>query len=121
MEPYATVEDLKAAWPSYDAGKEARARYLLSFASSAIAAMCDASRIDAAILKGVACQAVIRMMQSDGEASGVTQESWGASPYSGSVTYSNPSGDLYLTAFEKRLLGMDGDMDARFAMPGGMS
>ena len=37
-------------------------------ASSAISATCDASIIDAAILKGVACQAVIRMMQSDGKA-----------------------------------------------------
>ena len=121
MEPYATVEDLKAAWPSYDESKAARAEYLLGFASAAIAAMCDAGRVDASVLRGVTCQAVVRMMQSDGESAGVTQESWGASPYSGSVTYSNPSGDLYLTAFEKRLLGIDGDMDARFAMPGGLA
>lgn len=119
MAAYATAADLLALRPDLaDAGEE-RIGQVLSLVSAAIAAMCDADSIDPDVLELVACQASARMLQADAS-SGITQESWGASPYSGSVSYANPTGDVYLTAFERKLLGIDGaEMSAAWAMPGG--
>ena len=114
VQPFATVNDLSRAWPGYDAADEEHAEWLLEFVSAGIARQCaDAgadpeSDVDPIVLAGVTCRVVARMMQGESEAAGVTQESWGASPLSGSVTYANPTGDVYLTAFEKQLLGIDG-------------
>lgn len=55
-------------------------------------------------LRRVTCAAVIRALQS-GDMAGVTQSSQTAGPFSQSWSYSNPSGDLYLTKQEKRSLG----------------
>ncbi|AKT49902.1 hypothetical protein ADJ70_05450 [Olsenella sp. oral taxon 807] len=86
---------------------EGRARALLSAVSAAIRASCDVATVDPEVLRLVCCQATARMMQAGESGQGVTQESWAASPYSGSVSFANPSGDLFLTAFERRLLGID--------------
>lgn len=105
MDAFATLDDLVALCPQAADGNEERAGALLPLASAAIAALADTSAADEGVLKLVCCSMVARALQSGG--AGVSQESWGASPYSGSVTYANPSGDLYLTSFEKRLLGVD--------------
>lgn len=103
MEPFATVDGLRAVWP--DVTDEGRAQSLLSMVSAAIGSMCDAKAVEPDVLSLVTCQATARMMRSDA-GFGVSQESWSASPYSGSVSYANPSGDIYLTSFEKQLLGI---------------
>lgn len=121
MEPFATVDDLAAAWLGYDRDKEGAARAALSFISAALRTMCDTANIENDILKGVTCRVAIRMLKS-GDGAGVSQESWTASPFGGSVSYANPTGDIYLTAFEKTLLGISGgDMSATWVMPGGDS
>lgn len=107
MEAFATVDDLKAVWAGYDVADESRATAMLGMVSSAIGTLCDASSVDDDILRLVTCQATARAMQAGESGQGVSQQSWTASPYGGSVTYANPSGDVYLTAFEKRLLGID--------------
>lgn len=106
MAALAEVSDLARAWPGYSEEMEGRARALLAFVSAAIRSMCDLDAVDPEVAKGVACQVAARMLQSGGQP-GVSQESWTASPYGGSVSYANPAGDVYLTAFEKRLLGID--------------
>lgn len=116
MGAYAKAADLLALHPDVDAD-EARIDAALSLVSAAISALCDEQSVDADVLKLVACNSAARSLHG-GDAAGVSQASWGASPYSGSVTYANPAGDVYLTAFEKRLLGIDGaDMEAAFANP----
>lgn len=117
MAAFATRGDLLALRPDLADVDGDRAEAVLEMASAAIASLCDAEAVDADVLKMVACSAAARSLQARDDA-GVQSESWGASPFSGSVTYANPSGDLYLTAFEKRLLGVDGsDMEAAYANP----
>ena len=113
---FATVDDLRAMWPSSEPFDENRALVLLPLVSAAIGASCDAKSVDQDVLRLVTCQVTARMLTSSAGGQGVQSESWGASPYSGSVTYANPSGDVYLTAFERRLLGADSD-GACYVMP----
>ena len=122
MDAYAAAADLRALHPDVDAPDES-VDAVLSMVSSAIASLCDASAVDADVLRLVACNAAARALLSSG-GPGVQSRSWGASPYSGSVTYANPTGDVYLTSFERRLLGIEGaEMEAAWAnpVPGGWS
>lgn len=115
MAAYATAAQFRALHPDVDAADESVGA-ALSMVSAAIGALCDESSVDAEVLSLVACNAAARALMPGGP--GVQSQSWGASPFSGSVTYANPSGDVYLTAFEKRLLGIDGaDMEAAWANP----
>lgn len=59
------------------------------------------------LLKQVCCSMVIRAMSAtEADAFGASQMSMTAGPYSQSWSYSNPTGDMYLTKLEKRLLGI---------------
>lgn len=118
MAAFATVDQLRAL-PGVTVADDTAAERLLGMVSSAISSMCDTDEVAGDVLALVTCQATARMMQADGGGFGVSQESWGANPYSGSVTYANPSGDLYLTAFEKSLLGIDAP-DAGMVVPRGL-
>lgn len=103
----ATVDDLRVLYPAYTDDMQDRAVMLLDFAEASARSICVGD-IDDQILKMVVIQATIRALQAGGDTPiGVTQTSWAASPFSGSMTYSNPSGDLYFTAQEKRLLHAD--------------
>lgn len=116
--PFATAGELIALHPELADEAPSRVDAALAYVSAAIAAMCDADSIDSDVLSLVAIQASARMLQAD-DSAGVSQQSWGASPFSGSVTYANPSGDVYFTAFERKLLGIEGaDMEAAFVTPG---
>lgn len=103
---YATPEDLRAQ-PGCSGVANDVAKRFIAYVSRALDRLCDTSEVPADLLSLVTCRACARMLQSGDSAAGVQSESWGASPYSGSVTYANPTGDIYLTAFEKRLLGVD--------------
>lgn len=106
-DPLATPAELVAAFPSL-AGEEERAEALLPLVSAAVRASCDADAVDADVLRLVTIQATSRMMQAGAEAPiGAAQTSWTASPYGGSTTFANPTGDVYLTSFERKLLGAD--------------
>lgn len=123
MAQHATVDDLRALWPGPDDLDEGRAGTLLPLVSSAIDALCadggvDPSGVDPSVLRLVTCQVAIRMMVTSDDGYGVTQASWGASPYSGSASYANPTGDIYLTRTERQLLGI-GKAWAGFVTPGG--
>lgn len=103
MAAFATVDDLEARWRTLSSDERTRAGVLLDDASAMIRALCpDAD--DADVLKLVACAMVKRaMLAADAPGVKTTQET--AGPFSTSLTYSNPMGDLYLTAAEKRLIG----------------
>lgn len=58
-------------------------------------------------LKLVSCNMVIRCMRvPELDAYGITQTSMTAGSYSQSYTFSNPTGDMYMTHKERQLLGI---------------
>ena len=104
---YATVSDVEARWRDLDQNEEARAAVLLDDAAAMLdrlVAVDDADEGQAALLKMVSCDMVIRAMGAN--QAGLSQSSMTAGPYTQSWTYSNPSGDMYLTKKEKKLLGI---------------
>mgnify|MGYP002612652685 CR=1 FL=1 len=110
MAQHASVSDLRALWPEAGTLDEARAEVLLPLVSAAIDGTCasegvDPSGVDDGVLRLVTCQVATRMLATSG-GFGVTQTSWGASPFSGSESYANPTGDIYLTKTERQLLGL---------------
>ena len=123
-EPFATAEDLQDAWRPLSESEKNRAIYLLGKASRQLRAeaptldartalpLIDPDYLDREIVKDVACAMVKRVMEA--EASGLNAggpvESWQTSvgPFQDSFRYTNPTGDMYLTKAEKRLLGVGG-------------
>ena len=102
---YANISDIEARWRVLSTDEAARANALLEDAATIIDAYCDVSNYDAAMV--VSCNMVIRAMSAAQDALGVTQSSMTAGPYSQSWTYSNPSGDMYLTKAERKMLGIE--------------
>ena len=107
---FATVSDIEARWRELSADEEARASVLIDDASAILAKLVDVDATDteqAYLLKEVCCNMVIRAMGAmDADAFGATSMSMTAGPYSQSFNYGNPSGTLYLTKMEKRVLGI---------------
>lgn len=106
---FATVDDLEARWRPLTAAEQDRAEILLDDAGVFLSALVAVDPVDeeqAAILKMVSCSMVQRVMSADVDTVGVSQTSMTAGSYTQSFTYSNPSGDFYLTAMEKRMLGI---------------
>mgnify|MGYP003313527634 CR=1 FL=1 len=59
------------------------------------------------LVNTVCCNMVIRAMSAtEVDSYGASGMSMTAGPYTQSWTYSNPTGDMYITKFEKRLLGI---------------
>ena len=107
---YATIADVEARWRTLSADEQTRAEALLSDASLMLSELVEVDEEDdeqAELLKVVCCNMVIRAMSATAlDTFGVSQASVTAGPYTQSYSYSNPSGDMYLTKFEKRLLGV---------------
>lgn len=112
MPAFATVENVEERWRTLSADEKTRAGVLLDDASAMIRA--SAPGIDKRISDGdldagvpllVVCAMVKRAMLA-AEAPGVKTTQETAGPFSQSFTYANPMGDLYLTAAEKKLLGV---------------
>ena len=70
------------------------------------------------LLKIVCCNMVQRAMSTGDDVFGVTQQSITAGPYTQSLSYSNPGGDMYITKSEKRMLGISGTGKGRTLMYG---
>lgn len=107
---FATSDDLAARWRPLTEDEEEKANVLLEDAAVYLSAFVTVDAEDTqqqAALKMVSCSMVQRaMVASENDAFGVAESRISADIYSQSVTYSNPNGDLYLTASEKRLLGI---------------
>ena len=121
---YATVSDLEARWRTLTESEEARAGVLLTSASAYLTteaercgvAIDSTDEVQAENLKGVCCDMVKRVMASgvDGD---YTQTSMTAGAYSQSWTLANPSGDMYLSASERTLLGFPRRVQAFGTIP----
>lgn len=107
---YASVEDIEARWRELSADEKSRADVLLNDASAILDSLVAVDPNDcrqASVLTAVCCNMVIRAMSAtESDMFGVSQSSMTAGPYSQSTNYFNPSGDMYLTKMEKRLLGI---------------
>lgn len=108
---FADVSDLEARWHTLDESEAAKAETLLSDASAILTRLIgeiDISDTDyMQLLKQVCCNMVIRAMSAtESDSYGVDSMSMTAGVYSQSWNYNNPTGDLYLTKLEKRLLGI---------------
>lgn len=106
MGAFATVDDLAAFWREMDADEERRAGVLIGYAAAKIRSNMGQAGVDisasdgdqADLLRYVSLSMVQRAMaQGDGQ----EQNAWG-----GNIVM-NPSGDLYLSASERRDLGID--------------
>ena len=108
--PYATTADIEARWRTLSADERTRAEVLIQDASAMLDNLVDVDALDAEryqLLTTVTCNMVIRAMSATSlDTFGVSQTSVTAGPYTQSYSYANPSGDMYLTKFEKRLLGV---------------
>ncbi len=114
MDAFASVSDLEARWRPLAADEAERAEVLLMDATALISSMRGLGDADGedelaqANLTAVTCAVVRRAMDAGGGAYGVSQMSETVGPFSSSVSFANPAGDLYLTKVERRLLGIGG-------------
>ena len=113
MNTFATVDDLALRWRTISEIEKKRAETLLDDASMLICAefrkagakLDSDDPIQVSACKIVACSIVKRVMLSDFEGD-YSQETRTVGPFSSTVTFANPSGDMYLTKQERRILGL---------------
>ena len=106
---FAEVSDIEARWRDLTTTETSRADVLIDDASAILSRLVDVDPNDegqAYLLKSVCCNMVIREMSAEADMFGVSQTSMTAGPYTQSMSYASPSGDMYLTKLEKRLLGI---------------
>lgn len=116
---YADVSDLEERWRELTEDEQARAAVLLDDASAMLDAYVLVDETDkkqVQLLKIVACSMVERAMSTGGDMYGVTQQSMTAVGFTQQYTYANPTGDLYITKSEKRMLGISGTGNGRTLM-----
>lgn len=105
---YATLDDIEARRGYLSADEREKAAALLDDAAVILDALVtiDGSDEQETLLNLVSCNMVIRALSTTPDAYGVSSLSTTAGVYSESLQYANPSGDMYLTKLEKRLLGI---------------
>lgn len=107
---YATYNDVEARWRPLTDDERARASVLLDDASATLTQLVDVrpeDSVQADLLRATCANMVIRAMSASGfDSFGASQMTVTAGPYSQTYNYANPSGDMYLTKFEKRQLGI---------------
>ncbi|RBP98462.1 hypothetical protein CRD60_00940 [Bifidobacterium aemilianum] len=101
---FASSSDLKDRWPNMmDA---TLADTLLEDASQLIRDTCPGwAEASEETRRSIACSMVKRAMIAGEDSAGLSARQENAGPFSQSWTYSNPTGDLYLTKSEKARLG----------------
>lgn len=118
MAAYATAAELEASWRPLTADESARAEALLADASAVIDAELGGAATDPLVASVVARSMARRAMASPGSQAGISAASMGAGDYTESWTYANPTGDLYLTGSERRMLGIGRPRAALWRMGG---
>lgn len=114
MEAFAKTSDLEGRWRELTETEKKRAEILLLDATAKITSMCNDSgvtideedEVQAHNLLSITCEVVKRAMLPSVDSAPATNYSQGAGGYTESITYANPTGDLYLTSAEKKLLGI---------------
>jgi hypothetical protein len=121
--PFATADDLAARWRPLELTEQERADALLGDASAHVRAMChgiddriEAGELDPAVVLSVVVAMVKRAMIAADTGIGVGAQQQTAGPYSTSLTFTNPTGSIYLTRADRRLLGCRGAGGHAFAI-----
>lgn len=106
---YATVSELEERWRDLSESEKRRAAALLDDAAALLDSELERCHQDPSTktdkLRYISCQMVRRAM-AGGEAGDLTSLSRTAGSFSEQFSFANPSGDLYLTANERRFLGV---------------
>lgn len=105
---FATPDDLRARWAGMPSYTDETLLTLLEDASQYLVEMCPHwDRVHAATLRRVVCGIVRRSLQAESvSAAGVESFQQAAGPFSESWKPLNPNGDFYLTAQERKALGI---------------
>lgn len=106
---FAEVSDVEARWRTLSATEEIQAGILLEDASAMLSRLVQVDESDAeqaGLLKVVCANMVVRRMASSAAPIGTDQSSITAGPYSQTYRFAAPSGDMYITKAERRLLGI---------------
>lgn len=119
MTAFATHAELAARWRPLSSDERERATVLIQDASdeirqrfpdidARIEAYSDnpATGINPRLVARVCCAMVKRALTGGVEFDGVSSYQEATGPFSESVTFQNPNGDLYLTKAERKLLGV---------------
>lgn len=116
---YATVEDLAARWRPLTQAEQDRAQILLDDAAVRLDTVAPPPDTptdhDEAVRLIVSCEMVKRAMAVPG-GFGVTRTSEAIGPFQQSADFANPTGDLYLTKADRRLLGVGAQSAASINM-----
>lgn len=109
---FATTKDLEARWRTLTDDEKTIAETFLNDAENMLSQLIPdfgTKVIDEtykAVLIAVECAIVKRSLMTCFEQAGVSQHTVTAGSYNENITYANPSGDMYLTKNEKKLLGI---------------
>lgn len=109
---YAEVTDLEARWRTLTEAEHATATTLLGDAQLMIDTECPpaveptAAQLEAR--KIVSCNMVKRAMLNSEQAAGIESTQATAGPFSRSFNFSNPTGEMYLTKKDRKLIGCGG-------------
>lgn len=119
-EPFATADDLAARWRALTPAEEERATVLLGDASAFVRATCagidariEAETLELAVVVAVVVGMVKRAMLAGDLGEGIGQQQQTAGPFGTSLTFANPTGAVYLTKADRRLLGCRGSAVGR--------
>lgn len=108
----ATVEDVEKRWRKLSDAETAVAEVLIEDAENMIKSLVSdfatkaEDEIYKAVFVSVVASMVKRALMTNQDVIGVSQHTMTAGSYSENISYANPSGDMYLTKNEKRLLGI---------------
>jgi hypothetical protein len=109
--PFATVDDLEESWRPLSEAEKTRATRKLASASRHVRGRCrgvdrriENGDLDPAAVMDIVCNMVERAMKAPVDQLPVNQQQSTAGPFGGSVTFANPTGDLYLTKQERLIL-----------------
>lgn len=110
---FATVADLAAEWRPLGPEESERANALLEYASAKLrrelaraGREVDGEDRDQAVLLRSTCCAMVRRVMAAGTGAEVSQVSQTAGSFNAQATYANPAGNMYITADERRDLGV---------------
>ena len=121
VEPYATTAELADFWRTLTATETTRAASLLTFASNRLrqTAVAQGFNLDTKIsedtdgilasnVKWVVLEVVKRAMQTPQDTPPVDSWQQTAGPYSESIKFTNPAGDLWFKKIELATIGLNG-------------
>ena len=117
MAAFAATSDIEARWRPLTTAESAQAAVLLDDASAMLRTECrdlDARlaavppSIDPAVPLMVVCAMVKRVLIAGEDVDGVSAHQQTTGPFSQSLTFANPMGNLYITKAERKTLGCGG-------------